>query len=112
MLHRNVTESSLMAESHQNRCGRTRPGYWQRILPFQLSAGIRIVSDTQTAFAIGAHPDDIEFNMAGTLSLLAQAGFEPHMMNVSRSNLDSNELPQDEIVADAFAGSTERRPGD
>ncbi len=36
--------------------------------------------------------------MAGTLSLLAQAGFEPHMMNVSRSNLDSNELPQDEIV--------------
>lgn len=56
------------------------------------------MSDQQRAFAIGAHPDDIEFNMAGTLSLLAQAGFEPHMMNVSRSNLDSNELPQDEIV--------------
>ncbi len=51
-----------------------------------------------TAFAIGAHPDDIEFNMAGTLSLLARAGFEPHMMNVSRSNLDSNELPEEEIT--------------
>ena len=30
--------------------------------------------------------------------LLAEAGFEAHMMNVSRSNLDSNELPQNEIV--------------
>ena len=27
----------------------------------------------QTAFAIGAHPDDSEFNMAGTLALLAKA---------------------------------------
>jgi LmbE family N-acetylglucosaminyl deacetylase len=56
------------------------------------------MSDTPKAFAIGAHPDDIEFNLAGTLALLAQAGFEPHMMNVSRSNLDSNELREDEIV--------------
>ncbi len=52
----------------------------------------------KTVFAVGAHPDDVEFNMAGTLLLLAQAGFEPHMMNVSRSNLDSNELPEDAIV--------------
>ena len=50
------------------------------------------------AFAIGAHPDDVEFNMAGTLALLAQAGFETHMMNVARSNLDSNELPEEEIT--------------
>lgn len=49
------------------------------------------------AFAVAAHPDDIEFNMAGTLSLLVKAGFEPHMMNVARSNLDSNELSQDQI---------------
>ena len=52
----------------------------------------------KTVFAVGAHPDDVEFNMAGTLLLLAQAGFEPHMMNVSRSNLDSNELSEDEII--------------
>ncbi|HID24796.1 MAG TPA: LmbE family protein [Planctomycetaceae bacterium] len=52
----------------------------------------------RVAFAIGAHPDDIEFNMAGTLALLAQAGFETHMMNVSRSNLDSNELSEEEIT--------------
>ncbi|NOX53104.1 MAG: LmbE family protein [Planctomycetes bacterium] len=53
---------------------------------------------SRIAFAIGAHPDDVEFNMAGTLALLAQAGFETHMMNVSRSNLDSNELPEEEIT--------------
>ena len=56
------------------------------------------MSEKPRAFAVGAHPDDIEFNMAGTLALLARAGFEPHMMNVSRSNLDSNELPEAEIT--------------
>ena len=57
------------------------------------------MSEKQTVFAIAAHPDDIEFNMAGTLSLLAKAGFEPHMMNVSRSSLDSNELAEPEIAS-------------
>ncbi len=56
------------------------------------------MSQKQVAFAIGAHPDDVEFTMAGTLALLARAGFEPHMMNLSRSNLDSNELPEAEIT--------------
>jgi LmbE family N-acetylglucosaminyl deacetylase len=57
-----------------------------------------MVSEKQAVFAVGAHPDDVEFNMAGTLSLLVKAGFEPHMMNVARSNLDSNELPEAEIT--------------
>lgn len=56
------------------------------------------MSDKQTVFAVAAHPDDVEFNMAGTLSLLAKVGFEPHMMNLSRSNLDSNQLPEPEIT--------------
>ena len=56
------------------------------------------MSDKRAVFAVGAHPDDVEFNMAGTLSLLAAAGFEPHMMNVSRSNLDSNELSEAQIT--------------
>jgi LmbE family N-acetylglucosaminyl deacetylase len=56
------------------------------------------MSDKPKVFAVGAHPDDVEFNMAGTLSLLVKAGFEPHMMNVARSNLDSNELPEAEIT--------------
>lgn len=56
------------------------------------------MSNKRTAFAVGAHPDDVEFGMAGTLALLAKAGFEPHMMNLSRSNLDSNELSEAEIT--------------
>ncbi len=35
------------------------------------------------AFAIGAHPDDVEFGMAGTLLLLGQAGYELHYMSVA-----------------------------
>jgi LmbE family N-acetylglucosaminyl deacetylase len=37
----------------------------------------------KTAFAIAAHPDDIEFFMAGTLMLLRDAGYEIHYMNVA-----------------------------
>lgn len=42
-----------------------------------------------SAIAIGAHPDDIEFYMAGTLLLLKQAGWEIHYLNVSRGNCGS-----------------------
>ena len=37
----------------------------------------------QIAIAIGAHPDDIEFYMAGTLVLLQRAGWEVHYLNVA-----------------------------
>jgi N-acetylglucosamine malate deacetylase 1 len=40
--------------------------------------------------AIGAHPDDIEFYMAGTLLLLRQAGFSIHYMNVSSGSCGSS----------------------
>lgn len=36
-----------------------------------------------TALAIGAHPDDIEFYMAGTLVLLQRAGWEIHYLNIA-----------------------------
>ncbi|MDQ3560592.1 MAG: PIG-L family deacetylase, partial [Pseudomonadota bacterium] len=35
-----------------------------------------------TAFAIVAHPDDIEFMMAGTLLLLKEAGADIHLWNL------------------------------
>jgi LmbE family N-acetylglucosaminyl deacetylase len=35
------------------------------------------------AFAIAAHPDDIEFFMAGSLMLLKDAGYELHYMNLA-----------------------------
>lgn len=42
--------------------------------------------------AIGAHPDDIEFYMAGTLLLLARAGYETHYLNLSSGNCGSQKL--------------------
>ena len=41
--------------------------------------------------AIAAHPDDIEFTMAGTLSLLKKIGYEIHYMNLSTGNCGSLE---------------------
>jgi len=41
---------------------------------------------TRTAIAIAAHPDDIEFNMAGTLLLLKKAGWEIHYINLATGN--------------------------
>jgi LmbE family N-acetylglucosaminyl deacetylase len=44
------------------------------------------------ALAIGAHPDDIEFYMAGTLLLLRQAGWKTHYLNLSSGNCGSQRL--------------------
>src|SRR3954451_11264322 len=44
---------------------------------------------SKVAIAIGAHPDDIEFYMAGTLLLLKQAGYEIHYLNVASGNYGS-----------------------
>jgi LmbE family N-acetylglucosaminyl deacetylase len=41
------------------------------------------------ALAVGAHPDDIEFLMAGTLVLLKNAGWEIHCINLSAGDLGS-----------------------
>jgi LmbE family N-acetylglucosaminyl deacetylase len=41
------------------------------------------MTDSRRAIAIAAHPDDIEFLMAGTLIRLRDAGFEIHYMNVA-----------------------------
>jgi LmbE family N-acetylglucosaminyl deacetylase len=43
------------------------------------------------AIAIGAHPDDIEFGMAGTLRLLAETGYETHYLNLASGNCGSAE---------------------
>jgi LmbE family N-acetylglucosaminyl deacetylase len=47
------------------------------------------ISERASAFAIAAHPDDIEFYMAGTLLLLKGAGFEIHYMTVSSGSCGS-----------------------
>lgn len=50
------------------------------------------------ALAIAAHPDDIEFVMAGTLLLLKEAGWEVHCLNVSSGNLGSLTMTPEETV--------------
>ena len=42
-------------------------------------------------FGIAAHPDDIEFTMAGTLILLGRAGCELHYMNIANGSCGSVE---------------------
>jgi len=46
---------------------------------------------SKTAIAIGAHPDDIEFSMAGTLLMLKSAGYEIHYLTVANGNCGSAE---------------------
>src|SRR5437764_11516555 len=50
---------------------------------------MKSASQDRVALAIGAHPDDIEFYMAGTLLLLKQAGWQVHYLNVASGNCGS-----------------------
>ncbi len=43
----------------------------------------------RSVLAIAAHPDDIEFTMAGTLFALAERGWRVHYLNVSNGNAGS-----------------------
>jgi len=45
----------------------------------------------KSAIAIGAHPDDIEFYMAGTLLMLKKSGYEIHYLNLASGNCGSAE---------------------
>ena len=45
-----------------------------------------------SCLAIAAHPDDIEFGMAGTLLLLRDAGWRIHYLNLSTGNCGSMEF--------------------
>ena len=47
---------------------------------------------TQRVLALAAHPDDIEFMMAGTLLLLGQAGCELHVMNIANGCCGSTQM--------------------
>ena len=52
----------------------------------------------RVAFALAAHPDDIEFMMAGTLILLKKAGYEIHYMNLSNGCCGSMIHTREEIA--------------
>lgn len=47
---------------------------------------------TRRVLAVGAHPDDIEFVMSGTLFLLKDRGYEVHYLNVANGSCGSATL--------------------
>lgn len=51
------------------------------------------------AFAVAAHPDDIEFMMAGTLLMLGRAGWELHVMNIANGSLGTAVMDREETIA-------------
>ncbi len=50
------------------------------------------------AFALAAHPDDIEFLMAGTLILLRRAGYQIHTMTIANGSCGTAHQSRAEIV--------------
>ena len=51
-----------------------------------------------TVFAIAAHPDDIEFLMAGTLMRLKDVGFDLHYMNLANGCCGTTEYNKQTII--------------
>ena len=51
-----------------------------------------------SAIAIAAHPDDIEFVMAGTLLRLSEAGWETHYINLSTGNMGSTVMSAEDTA--------------
>ncbi|MCJ7750804.1 MAG: PIG-L family deacetylase, partial [Armatimonadetes bacterium] len=50
------------------------------------------------AFAVAAHPDDIEFMMAGTLLLLGEAGYELHYLNIANGSCGTAVHSKEDII--------------
>lgn len=49
-------------------------------------------------FALGCHPDDVEFMMGGTLSLLKKAGCELHYMTLANGSCGTTDYSIEDIV--------------
>lgn len=54
---------------------------------------------TGTVLAAAAHPDDIEMMMGGSLILLADAGWEAHIVTIANGCCGSAHLDPEEIIA-------------
>ena len=50
-------------------------------------------------FALGCHPDDIEFMMAGTLVLLGESCYELHYVNVANGSCGSAVTDRETTIA-------------
>jgi len=56
--------------------------------------------------AVGAHPDDVEFLMAGTLTLLRQRGFNISIATVATGDMGSMKMRNQEIASKRFQEAT------
>ena len=56
------------------------------------------MGEKMVALAMGAHPDDIEFMMSGTLLLLKRAGAEIHICNLANGCYGSQVYSKDEAA--------------
>ncbi len=56
------------------------------------------MNDAPAALAIAAHPDDIEFMMAGTLLRLRDAGWQIHYMNIANGSCGTAVDPPEVII--------------
>ncbi|MCS7061666.1 MAG: PIG-L family deacetylase [Anaerolineae bacterium] len=56
------------------------------------------MSEARVAMAIAAHPDDIEFTMAGTLLLLKHASYDIHMWNLANGHCGTAVHDRAEII--------------
>ena len=54
---------------------------------------------SKRAFAVAAHPDDIEFMMSGTLMLLKDAGYEVHYMNIANGSCGTDKDDAETVIA-------------
>ena len=52
--------------------------------------------------AVGAHPDDVEFLMAGTLALLYQKGCSIYIATVATGDMGSMELRSQQISSKRY----------
>ncbi len=54
--------------------------------------------EKKTVFAVSAHPDDIEFTMAGTMLLLKDRGWDLHYMTVSNGSWGTATMTREQII--------------
>jgi|GEM_PF-19728 len=66
--------------------------------PLRKNALMRNPTNNRAAIAIAAHPDDIEFLMAGTLMRLAVAGYEIHYWNLANGSCGTTEHSVEKVV--------------
>jgi LmbE family N-acetylglucosaminyl deacetylase len=65
-----------------------------------------VISKDKVILAIGAHPDDVEFLMAGTLALLYKKGYIIHIATLCTGDKGSMELRNQEIASKRFQEAT------